>query len=76
MFIKFLVGLKAAIGYDLLLVVVSEFSVSKNGIGHFIWQAWDQFRIIDMYAGVLILCLLGLCFSYVLDTIIDKWTRT
>ncbi|AUO00083.1 ABC transporter permease subunit [Bacteriovorax stolpii] len=75
-FRDFLVGLKAALGYGLLLVVVSEFSVSKNGIGHFIWQAWDQFRIIDMYAGVLILCLLGLCFSYVLDTIIDKWTRT
>lgn len=74
-FRDFLVGLKAALGYGLLLVVVSEFSVSKNGIGHFIWQSWDQFRIIDMYAGVFILCLLGLFISYALDLIIDKFAR-
>lgn len=71
----FLVGLKAAMGYGLLLVVVSEFSVSRNGVGHFIWQSWDQFRIVDMYAGILILCLLGLLISSVLDFIIDKVLR-
>ncbi len=68
----FLVGLKASLGYGLLLVVVSEFSVSRNGIGYFIWQSWDQFRVIDMYAGILILCLLGLFFSYTLDLFISK----
>ncbi len=68
----FLVGLKAAMGYGLLLVVVSEFSVSRNGIGHFIWQSWDQFRIADMYAGILILCLLGLFIFSLLDAIIDR----
>lgn len=68
----FLVGLKASLGYGLLLVVVSEFSVSKNGVGHFIWQAWDQFRIVDMYAGIFLLCLLGFFLSYLLDFFIDR----
>ncbi|MDD4974873.1 MAG: ABC transporter permease subunit [Bacteriovorax sp.] len=68
----FLVGLKASLGYGLLLVVVSEFSVSKNGVGHFIWQSWDQFRVIDMYAGILILSFLGLFISYGLDFFIDR----
>lgn len=71
----FFVGLKASVGYGLLLVVVSEFSASRNGIGHFIWQSWDQFRVVDMYAGIFILCLLGLIFSYALDLIIER-TRT
>lgn len=68
----FLIGLKASLGYGLLLVVVSEFSVSKNGIGHFIWQSWDQFRIVDMYAGIFILCLLGLILSNTVDVLIDR----
>ena len=71
-FRDFLIGLKASIGYGLLLVVVSEFSASRNGIGYFIWQSWDQFRVVDMYAGILILCLLGLLFSYALDLFISK----
>lgn len=71
----FFVGLKTSIGYGLLLVVVSELSASRSGIGHFIWQSWDQFRVVDMYAGIFILCLLGLFFSYTIDLMIER-TRT
>ena len=62
-----LVGLKASIGYGFTLIVVSEFSASRNGLGHFIWRAWDSFQIIDMYAGVLWLCILGWAVQAFLD---------
>jgi ABC-type nitrate/sulfonate/bicarbonate transport system permease component len=67
-----LVGLKSALGYALTLVVVSEFSISNNGLGQFIWRAWDQFRVIDMYAGIFILGVIGWASQSLLDIII-RW---
>lgn len=48
-------GLKTGLGYGLVLVVVCEMSFSSDGIGLFIWNAWDQFRLIDMFVGVFFL---------------------
>jgi NitT/TauT family transport system permease protein len=65
-----LVGLKTSLGYGFTLIVVSEFSASRNGIGHFIWRAWDSFHILDMYAGVLWLCVLGWIVQAFLDQLL------
>lgn len=54
-----LVGLKTGLGYGITLVVVSEWTMSNQGLGYFIWSSWDQFRIIDMYSGVFILAVVG-----------------
>lgn len=67
-----LTGLKASIGYGFTLIVVSEFSASRNGLGHFIWRAWDSFEILDMYAGVLWLCVLGWLAQAILDCFLKK----
>lgn len=67
-----LVGLKASIGYGFTLIVVSEFSASTNGLGHFIWRSWDAFQVVDMYAGVLWLCLLGWFVQLVLDCLLHR----
>ena len=67
-----LIGIKAAFGYGLVLVVVSEFNISKDGIGRFIWQSWDQFRIVEMYSGLLILMIIGFVISYASDFLIDR----
>lgn len=72
LWLDFLVGLKAAMGYGLTLVVVSEFTASKNGIGNFIWKAWDQFRILDLYAAIYLLCFLGLVIYSGLDYFIKR----
>lgn len=63
----FLTGFKAALGYGLTLVVVSEISMSKDGIGFFIWSSWDSFRILDLYSGLLILAIIG----YVINACCD-----
>ncbi len=74
-FVDFLVGLKLALGYALTLIVVSEFSMSKNGIGNFIWKSWDQFKVLDMYSGVLFLCLAGFVIYFILDVFINRTTK-
>ncbi len=62
-------GIKVGMGYGLVMIVAGEFTVSKDGIGFFMWNAWDQFRITDLYCGLFILSLMGLIFFYCLDFI-------
>lgn len=68
---SFLTGFKAALGYGLTLVVVSEMSMSKDGIGFFIWSSWDSFRILDLYSGLLILSIVGYVINACCDYLID-----
>jgi ABC-type nitrate/sulfonate/bicarbonate transport system permease component len=68
-----LTGIKVGMGYGLVMVVAGEFTVSKDGIGFFMWNAWDQFRITDLYCGLFILSLMGLIFFYTLDFIHNKF---
>lgn len=65
-------GLKLALNYGLTLVVVSEISISNNGIGYFIWRSWDQFKIINVYSGVLCLSIIGFIFYYCFNYLIDR----
>lgn len=67
----FLTGLKAALGYGLTLVVVSEISLAKNGIGFFIWSTWDAFRVTDLYSALLILALIGYGINTACDYLIN-----
>lgn len=52
-------GLRIALAIALILVVISEMVGATAGIGYFILQAQRTFRIPQMYAGMLILALLG-----------------
>ena len=66
-------GIKVGIGYGLVMVVAGEFTVSKDGIGFFMWNAWDQFRITDLYCGLFVLSLMGFIFFNTLDFIQKKF---
>lgn len=65
-------GLKLAFNYGLTLVVVSELTFSRNGIGHFIWRSWDQFKILNVYSGVLVISIIGLIFYYFFNSLINS----
>ncbi|MBC7711769.1 MAG: ABC transporter permease subunit [Rhizobacter sp.] len=69
---ELITGLKLGLNYGLTLVVVSEFSTSNNGIGYFIWRSWDQFKIINVYSGILILSILGFVFYFIFNTLIER----
>ena len=68
-------GLQVGFNYALTLVVVSEATVSTNGIGNFIWRSWDQYRILDVYSGVFVLCLIGFIQYSFFDLLLSRNRR-
>ena len=54
-----LAGMRIALGIALVLVVVAEMMAGTGGIGYLIIDLQRSFRIVDMYAWVVILALLG-----------------
>jgi ABC-type nitrate/sulfonate/bicarbonate transport system permease component len=68
----FYIGLQTALGYGLTLVVVSEISLTKSGLGFFIWSAWDSFRILDLYSGLFILAIIGYFINACCEILISK----
>ncbi len=52
-------GLRVSLSIGLLVMVVSEMVASTSGVGYFVLQAQQSFRIEDMWAGILMLGLLG-----------------
>ena len=52
-------GLRTALPIGLVLVVITEFTGTGNGLGVFIWTQQFVFDVHGMYAGILFLGLLG-----------------
>ena len=72
---EILTGCKMGLGYGLVMVVASEFTASHKGLGVFIWNSWDQFRILDLYSGVLMISLIGILIFSALDFLAAKIAR-
>jgi ABC-type nitrate/sulfonate/bicarbonate transport system permease component len=52
-------GMRISLAIALIMVVISEMIASIDGIGFFILNSQRGFRIPDMYAGVIVLAVLG-----------------
>lgn len=61
-------GTKLGFGYGLIMMVGSEMAMSKNGLGFYMWNSWDQFRMLDMYA-----CLAWISFFGILSFRLCDW---
>lgn len=57
-------GIKLGLGYALVMVIAAEFTASQRGIGVFVWNAWDGFRILDLYSGLLLIGIVGWLIFY------------
>lgn len=72
------VGLRLALSYSIIMVLASEFVLSTRGLGHFISNAYNDFAITDMYAGVLLVfaiaLLLNVVFARLLTRSVDRRT--
>ena len=63
-------GLRIALGISLIMMVISEMVASTGGLGYFVLQAQRTYAMPDMYAGVLVLGVLGGLFT-ILFTVIE-----
>lgn len=54
-----LAGMRIALGIALVLVVIAEMMAGTGGIGYLIIDLQRSFRVVDMYAWVVILAVLG-----------------
>jgi len=67
-----LAGVKAAISLGLVMVIVSEMLfVANSGVGYQAYQAYNAFRVADMYAYVLVTGLVGFGLNALFDGLIN-----
>lgn len=52
-------GCQLGIGMALIVVVVAEQFGTKVGLGYLIWRSWQVFEVRDMFAGLMVIALLG-----------------
>jgi ABC-type nitrate/sulfonate/bicarbonate transport system permease component len=62
-------GVRVSLSIALLLLVTSEMVASTNGIGYFVFLAQQQFAVDDMWAGVILLGLLGIVLNLLLGLV-------
>lgn len=66
---QIMTALRVGLQTSLLLMVVSEMLASTGGVGFLILQSQQQFRIPDMWAGIIMLGLLGFVLNALFDPI-------
>ncbi|HEY3369160.1 MAG TPA: ABC transporter permease [Symbiobacteriaceae bacterium] len=71
-------GVKLGMGISLIVIVTAEMLAARSGIGYLIWNSWTSLVVEEMYAGLLLISVLGLLTSYGLDELerlIIPWKR-
>ncbi|ADZ69542.1 ABC transporter permease [Polymorphum gilvum] len=72
-------GLRTSLSLAVIMMVISEFVAASNGIGFGIWKAKRMFDIPSMWAGILLLGLLGYALNMALILIqhrVLRWHRS
>lgn len=76
---KIFAGVRTSLAIALILMVISEMVASSNGIGFSIVQAQRGFGYLDMWAGIVLLGIVGYLFNLLLTLIerrVLRWQRT
>jgi ABC-type nitrate/sulfonate/bicarbonate transport system permease component len=66
-------GLRQGLSVAIILMVISELFAASNGLGFAIVQAQRSFAISEMWAGMLILGLLGFLLSILFRLVENRW---
>jgi len=72
-------GMRVSLSLAVLLLVTSEMVAATSGIGFFVWQAQLRFSIPDMWAGIILLGLLGYGLNAAFDAVerrICRWDQS
>jgi len=70
-----LTGVRTAAGYCLVLLVAAEFAATESGIGYVVWNSWDLFDIDRMYAGLVVLAVVGALLQALVGALCGAWSR-
>lgn len=71
-------GLRTSLSLAVIMMVISEFVAASNGIGFSIWQAKRLFDIPSMWAGIILLGIVGYVLNMILigiESIVLRWHR-
>jgi ABC-type nitrate/sulfonate/bicarbonate transport system permease component len=75
---KIFAGLRISMSIAVILMVISELIAATNGVGFRILQSQRQFRMVDLWAGLIVLGVLGAVLNAGLTVIerrVFRWDR-
>lgn len=62
-------GMRTSLSFAVLILVTSEMVASTNGIGTFVFNAQQLFAVADMWAGIILLGLLGVLLNLIFGAV-------
>jgi ABC-type nitrate/sulfonate/bicarbonate transport system permease component len=65
-------GLRLSLGTALIVIIAAEFVAAKYGLGYLIWFSWQTLLTENMFAGLVVVMILGALFTGGLQRI-EKW---
>ncbi|MCB1441069.1 MAG: ABC transporter permease subunit, partial [Nitratireductor sp.] len=71
-------GLRIALGTAMIVVISVEFVRAKQGVGYITFYYWEVLNPEKMYAGLLVVMMLGIFLTYLLQRLQRRampWTR-
>lgn len=65
-------GLRLGLGVGLVIVVAIEFLRGEKGIGYITWYYWEVMIVKNMYAGLIVIMVLGILTTFGLQRL-ERW---
>jgi ABC-type nitrate/sulfonate/bicarbonate transport system permease component len=65
-------GLRLSLGTALIVIIAAEFVAAKYGLGYLIWFSWQTLLTENMFAGLVVVMILGILFTSGLHTV-ERW---
>lgn len=62
---RVIAGMRTSLSIAIILMVVSEMVASSNGVGYFVLESQRRFAIADMWAGIVLLGIVGYVANFV-----------
>ena len=72
---KFITAVRVAMATAISVLFFTETFGTQYGMGYFIMDAWLRVNYLEMYAGIVVLSLLGLCLFGLIDFLEDRLCR-
>ncbi|MCX5818876.1 MAG: ABC transporter permease [Deltaproteobacteria bacterium] len=71
-------GLRLSLGTSLIVIIAAEFVAAKYGLGYLIWFSWQTLLTENMFAGLVVIMILGALFTsglHALERRFMPWQR-